>query len=205
MIFRLIAFFALSLVALSACGSGPDGAIVMDRRFFTNEQMSEQAQELRENQPGEILDYYEWLDGEEMVMTILTREQDTETNFSGIFLRHYQLGHPEPTLRWTYQDTLSCLQEKAGAAAGAVKVVNQSPRLEPRGITEKNASEFLLCYELTCAQGAAVAKSLVVIDKTSGTPALRLNGNQDGIQEARALANLPEDTISFLLAAWDGR
>ncbi|MEM9258542.1 MAG: hypothetical protein AAGA62_02780 [Bacteroidota bacterium] len=205
MTFRLIAFFALSLVALSACGSSPDGTVVMDRRFFTDEQMSEQARELRDNQKGEVIDYHEWLDGEEMVVTILTREQDPTTNFSGIFLRHYQLGHPEPTLRWTYQDTLSCLQAAPGAGAGAVKVVNQSPRLELRGITEKKATEFLLCYELACGGGTTIAKSLVVIDTTSGTPSLRLNGDENGIQEAHALANLPEDTISYLLAAWDGR
>lgn len=205
MTFRFLAFFALSLVALSACGGGPDESVIMDRRFLTNAQMSEQVKELREQQKGEILDYYEWQDGEEMVVTILTREQDPTTKFSGVFLRHYQLGHTQPTLRWTYQDTLSCIQEEAGAAAGAVTVVNQSPRLEPVGITQKDATEFLLCYELACGEGAVVAKSLVVINTTSGTPALRLGGDETGIQEAYALANLPEDTIQHLLAVWEGR
>lgn len=204
MTFRLIALLAFALVALSACGSEPEQAVVMDRRFFTNEQMSQQASQLRAKQQGEVLDYHEWQNGEEMMITILSREEDPATHYSGIFLRHYQLGHPEPTLRWTYQDTLSCLRTEAGATAGAVAVANQSPRLKPMAITQKSAAEFLLCYELACSDAAGVAKSLVVINTNSGMPELRLSGDKNGLQEAHALAGLPEDTIQHLLAVWDG-
>ncbi|MEO0734843.1 MAG: hypothetical protein AAFZ52_18545, partial [Bacteroidota bacterium] len=136
------------------------------------------------------LDEYAWQDGEDLVYTVLTRED-------GLYLRHYQLAATGPNLRWTYRDTVTCL----GAAAGALSVLNQSPELRPQVVTGGTTKQFVLHYALECG-ATDVAKNLVVINTDSGTPAVRLQGDAAGLYDAHDLVGLPEDTVQQLLALW---
>ncbi|MEL7160330.1 MAG: hypothetical protein AAFN92_06210 [Bacteroidota bacterium] len=199
MVFRLLAYAFLLLVALSACGNGPDDSVVMDRRFLTTEGGSDQVRDLKAGLNGEILDEHAWRDGEELVYTVMTRESDTATGEEGVFLRHYLLEASGPNLRWTYRDTAACL----GAAAGAMTVNDQSPELRPLELLPGTAEQFVLCYVLQCGE-TNVAKSLVVVNAASGTPEVRLQGDATGLYDAHDLVGLPEDTVQWLLTVWEG-
>ncbi len=184
----------IALIALTACGGEPE-TVLMDRRFLTTEQLDQQADDLRAKATGEVLDTYTWENGEHKVLTLLSRDRDTE-GYEGVFLRHYQLGIQGPQLLWTYQDSIAC----GGAAAGAKLMTNSSPALRPGAYTADGRQEFVLRYHLNCFPGQASesTRTLVVINAASGTPQLRLDG------QAGKLAELPADRAERLLNIWEG-
>ena len=200
MSFRAFGFLLIALVGLTACGGEPAG-VNMDRRYLMGEDLKEQLASLRAAINGDVLEAHQWVQGDKDVYTLLSREVDTKTQFSGLYLRHYRVGEQSPELLWTYQDSVSC-GTPAGATAGAgVVISHSSPELRPASITTLGAQQFLLRYEISC-QGES-EKSMVVIDAASGTPDIRLSGDAEGLNDASALVGLPEDTIQRLLAYWE--
>ncbi|WP_273444471.1 hypothetical protein [Neolewinella agarilytica] len=202
--FRAFGFLLIALVGLTACGGEPEG-VNMDRRYLMGEDLNEQLASLRAAINGDVLEAHQWVQGDKDVYTLLSREVDAKTQFSGLYLRHYRVGEQSPELLWTYQDSVSC-GTSAGAAGGAtagagVVISHSSPELRPASITDINAQQFLLRYEISC-QGES-EKSMVVIDAASGTPDVRLSGDAEGLNDAFALVGLPEDTIQRLLAYWE--
>lgn len=188
------------MIALTACGGEPE-QVKMDRRFLTGASLEQQLDELRGAVVGEVLDEHTWVDGEDKVFTLLTREHDDAENYTGIFLRHYEVGGQSPTLRWTYQDSISC--GGSGAAAGAVLVNSSSPELRPASILGGDQQQFVLRYELNCAASnsqSEAGKTLVLINTISGTPTLRLEENS--LQ--RQLARLGEARANVLRGLWEG-
>lgn len=192
--FSFLSLLLIGLVALTACGGEPEN-ILMDRRFLTAEQLDQQAKELRARASGEVLDAYEWTDGEHRVMTLLSRDRDAD-GYEGVFLRHYRLGDQGAQLMWTYQDSLACV----GAAAGAETVSNSSPELRPGAFSAPNEQEFVLRYHLDCTplKSSVASRTLVIIDAITGAPRLRLDGEPD------KLAALPTDRAQRLQAIWEG-
>lgn len=198
MSFRAFGFLLIALVGLTACGGEPAG-VNMDRRYLMGEDLNEQLASLRAAVNGDVLEAHQWVQGDKDVYTLLSREMDAKTQFSGLYLRHYRVGEQSPELLWTYQDSVSC---GTGATAGArVVISHSSPELRPASITNTEAEQFLLRYEISC-QGES-EKSLVVINAASGTPDVRLIGDAEGLNDASALVGLPEDTIQRLLAYWE--
>lgn len=208
MSFRAFGFLLIALVGLTACGGEPAG-VNMDRRYLVGEDLNEQLASLRAAINGDVLEAHQWVQGDKDVYTLLSREVDAKTQFSGLYLRHYRVGEQSPELLWTYQDSVSC-GTSAGAAGGVpiavgtgagVVISHSSPELRPASITNIDAEQFLLRYEISC-QGES-EKSMVVIDAASGTPDIRLSGDAEGLKDASALVGLPEDTIQRLLAYWE--
>ena len=192
---RLLNLMMILVVGLTACGSDPE-PVNMDRRFLAGDFLEQERDKVRLGINGEVLDELEWVYKDLKVLTILSKERDPETNYSGIYLRQYDLSGQTAKLLWTYQDSLSC------ADAGAIMVSNQSPDLRPVLITTETTEQFVLSYKLGCSPHPA-EKNLVVINAASGTPDVRLLGDEENIQEANGLQGLPEDIISMLLAAWE--
>lgn len=192
---RRISFFGLAFVLLTACGQEPE-TILLERSLLSEEEFAEKLAGIRRSVGGEVLGDLQWRAGDEQVYTMLSSELDAE-GYRGIFLRHYRVGDPGVELRWTYQDTIKC----AGADAGATLVRNASPALRPEGITSRKADEFILRYTLGCP--GASTEILTVVDAASGTPNLRLEGNDQKVFGAKALLDLPEDTLAQLLAYWE--
>lgn len=192
--FSFFTLLLIGLVGLTACGGEPE-PVLMDRRFLTAEQLDRQADALRAQATGEVLDAYTWTDDAHRVTTILSRDRDAD-GYEGIFLRHYQLGNEGPQLLWTYQDSIAC----KGAAAGAGLVDNNSPALRPGAFTADGRREFLLRYNLDCTspEVSEANRTLVVINAASGTPRLRLDGHTG------PLAGLPADRAQRLRTFWEG-
>jgi len=208
MSFRTFGFLLIALVGLTACGGEPEG-IAMDRRYLTGESLEDQLADLRAAVNGEVLDAHQWVQGEEDVYTLLSREAD-QGSYNGLYLRHYRVGRQAPELLWTYQDSVSCgatnevgvhAERSRGTGAG-LHFIPSVPGLRPADITSAGAEQFLLRYEISCHDEAE--KSMVVINAASGTPDLRLSGDADGLKDASGLVGLPEDTIQRLLAYWEG-
>lgn len=168
----------------------------MDRRFLAGDYLEQEKTNLLKGVNGEVLDQYEWAFGEQKVFTILSREQDPETSFQGIYLRQYDLSGQHAALLWTYQDSLSC------AAAGAVDVTDLSPKLRPVRIRGDAPEGFVLAYDLACRSEEA-GRNVVVVDAASGTPSVRLSGTNGSVAEAEGLHDLPaplrEQLVAMLL------
>lgn len=199
--FRFSTLLCVVMIALTACGGEPE-QVKMDRRFLTGSSLEQQLNELREAVAGEVLDEYTWVDGEDKVFTLLTREHDAADNYTGIFLRHYEVGGQNPTLRWTYQDSISC--GGVGAAAGAVLVNSSSPELRPASILGGDQQQFVLRYELNCSAANSnkeEGKTLVLINTLSGTPEVRMDG---GAEWQQVLARLDEELAKVLRGLWEG-
>ena len=189
------------MIALTACGGEPE-QVKMDRRFLTGTSLEQQLDELRGAVAGEVLDEHMWVDGEDKVFTLLTREYDEAENYTGIFLRHYQVGEQNPTLRWTYQDSISC--GGSGAVAGAVLVNSSSPELRPASILGGDQQQFVLRYELNCTATNShpeEGKTLVLINTLSGTPEVRMDGGS-GWQQV--LTMLDKKQAQVLRELWEG-
>jgi hypothetical protein len=189
------------MIALTACGGEPE-QVKMDRRFLTGTSLEQQLDELRGAIVGEVLDEHTWVDGEDKVFTLLTREHDDAENYTGIFLRHYEVGGQSPTLRWTYQDSISC--GGSGAAAGADLVENTSPELRPADILGNDQQQFVLRYVLNCSpltSNEKTGRTLVVINTLSGTPEVRLEADA-GVD--KALARLDRKPANLLRSLWEG-
>jgi len=142
--FSFLTLVLIGLIALTACGGEPD-VVAMDRRYLTSEQLDQQAAKLKDKTDGEVLDTYEWADGENRLVTLLSRERDTE-GYEGIFLHHYQLGKQGPLLLWTYQDSITCLGANAGEKVlrrtqywSLTPLPNSAPKLLPV-MTVRNSS-----------------------------------------------------------------
>ncbi|MFK8164349.1 MAG: hypothetical protein AB8H12_18030 [Lewinella sp.] len=197
--FRFSTLLFIALVALTACGGEPE-QVKMDRRFLSEEMLEQQLEELQSDINGEVLDHYTWVDGEEKVFSMLSREYDGTGEYVGIFLRHYVVGHQVPKLLWTYQDSISC--SKSGAAAGAMLVESTSPELRPAAILGNDQQQFVLRYVLNCSSLTShdgTGKTLVVINALSGTPEVRLEaGGVDNV-----LARLDRKPAELLRGLWD--
>lgn len=190
------------MIALTACGGQPE-QVKMDRRFLSGASLEQQLDELRGAVAGEVLDEYTWEDGEDKVFTILTREYDAADDYTGIFLRHYEVGGQSSTLRWTYQDSISC--GGAGAAAGAGLVKNTSPELRPAAVLGKDQQQFILRYVLNCSplnSNERLGRTLVVINTLSGTPEVRLEA-EAGVDNV--LARLDRGPAELLRGLWEER
>jgi hypothetical protein len=188
------------MIALTACAGEPE-QVNMDRRFLTGESLEQQLDELRTGINGDVLDQHIWIEGEEKVFSLLTREYDESGDFVGIFLRHYEVGNLNPKLLWTYQDSISC--GKSGAAAGTMLVKNTSPELRPAAILGNDQQQFILRYVLNCpplAGNEKLGRTLVVINALSGTPEVRLEADAD---VDKVLAQLDREPAELLRGLWE--
>lgn len=200
--------FFVGLVVLTACGNEPE-QVKMDRTYLSAVELEDQLSQLREAVKGEVLDEYVWVNGEEKVFTLLSKEYDAADQYSGIFLRHYVIGTREtPRLLWTYQDSISCKipdigPGSSGAVAGANLVKNTSPALRPAIFTDGLHQQFLLRYELSCSPSASRLEqpTLVVIDARTGTPEIRLEA---GLTPEKTLNKLDRKTAARLFGLWKG-
>jgi hypothetical protein len=199
--FRISTLLCIVMIALTACGGEPE-QVKMDRRFLTESALEDQLDELRTAVNGEVLDQHTWVDGEEKVFSLLSREYDETGDYVGIFLRHYIVGVQSPKLLWTYQDSISC--SGSGAAAGAMLVENTSPKLRPASVLGGDEQQFVLRYVLNCSatnSRTEAGKTLVLINTLSGTPELRLEG---GTPWGQQLTMLDEEQAAVLRELWEG-
>lgn len=195
--YHLTTLLFIVLVGLTACGGTPE-QVNLDRRYLNESQLAHQLADIKADIAGVVLDEYVWISGENKVFTLLTREYDATENYGGIFLRHFRVGEQSPELLWTYQDSISC----TGAVAGANLVKNQSPELRPASWLGDKQDQFVLRYELGCADelSRVGAKTLVVIDSRSGTPEIRMEA---GLGSDQLLGGLPAEKAARLRALWE--
>ncbi|MEM6771678.1 MAG: hypothetical protein AAF597_13930, partial [Bacteroidota bacterium] len=181
---RFCNLLLIIMIALSACGAEPD-PVKMDRRYLAGADLEQEKERLLASVTGEVLDQHEWVLGTQKVFTILSKEREGDTDFSGIFLRQYDLSGQTATLMWTYQDTVSCQRSgyRDGANAGAVLVDDRSPALQPVRISGDHPHQFVLHYNLGCSPNQQ-GKNLVVVNAQSGTPDVRLFSAGTEVEEA---------------------
>lgn len=172
----------------------------MDRRFLAGEYLETAKSKLLAEVNGEVLDQHEWVFGEQKVFTILSREHEPDTGFTGIFMRQFDLSGQTAEHLWTYQDSVGCSSGDLAANAGAGYVDNRSPALRPVSITDGEAEQFLLSYALGCTTAVDAIRSVVVVDAQSGTPFARLSGTDGQVDEAEGLHDLTPATRQRLLA-----
>lgn len=199
---RWLNFIFLAMIALSACGSGPEQP-AMDRRFLAGEYLETAKSNLLAGVKGEVLDHHEWIFGGQKVFTILSREREPDTGFTGIFVRQYDLSGQSAKHLWTYQDSVGCLVDEAGGAAGAGYMDNHSPALRPVKLVAGEPEQFLLSYALGCTAADAF-RNVVVVDALSGTPSVRLSGAAGNVAEAEGLHQLTPADRERLVAMLNG-
>ncbi len=197
--YQLSTLLLLLFVGLTACGGAPE-QVKLDRRFLSESVFQEQLAAIKAGVSGEVLDDYVWVNGEDKVFTLLTREFDATDNFGGLFLRHYRVGLQTPELLWTYQDSISCL----GAVAGANLVKNQSPELRPAAWLGDEQNQFILRYTLGCTPETSSEEHrvLVLVNAQSGTPDVRLEA---GLAPDVILEQLPASVAAKLRGLWGER